>query len=581
MVSGFAREGTWKCNLPHHIPLSRFPAIPPFTRPRIRLHHITTIIAFLSAFRPPAAMPPKNKGGSSKAKEAEAKQQASVQQAPKEPQTIREIEWQQYWSTNPIHKLVEEQGLNNLSPADKRTYLNLELLRSAAHIDDLSKKGQREFWKQLSDANVPLRSAPRPKDDLWGRDRNGRPLGDYTLDEYAAHERKKSRISELDLESSFFRRDRERAHWKTKNPITGEAYTITEDDIKAEKERRQEMATLRSELYGAKPNTYANDPEWDDVVPIPQEEPEGALAAIAYADDYAEAMAYLRAVMVLKEHTPRCLRLTEDIIDMNPAHYTVWLYRFDIVKTLNIPIRDELEWLNDVSLEHLKNYQIWHHRQQLLDLHYPTLQSDEKAVAALAASELDFLISILEKDTKNYHVWSYRQYLVRKLGLWDSEDEMRSIELLISQDVRNNSAWSHRFFLVFDNPKQSTPGSHSTEYDPKVPWDIIRRELTYAEENISVAPQNQSPWNYLRGVLVKGGKPLGLVRDFAETFVHGLGEDEGKEQVRSSHALDLLADIYKEAGEKDKADLCLRRLGERWDRIRKAYWEYRRQKLDE
>ncbi|KAI1367573.1 prenyltransferase alpha subunit [Xylaria arbuscula] len=526
-------------------------------------------------------MPPKNKGGSTKAKEAEVKQQSSPQQPPKEPQVIREIEWQQYWATNPVHQIVEEKGFNHLNPADRRTYLNLELLRSTAHIDDLSKKSQREFWKQLSDANAPLRSALRPRDDQWGRDRNGRDIGDYTPEEYAAYTRKKSRISELDLESTFFRRDRERAHWKTKNPLTGEIYAITEDDIKSERERRQELTLLRSELYGAKMSTYANDPEWDDVVPIPQEEPEGALAAIAYADDYAEAMAYLRAVMVLKEHSPRCLQLTEHIIEMNPAHYTVWLYRFEIVRALNMPIPDEIEWLNDVSLEHLKNYQIWHHRQQLLDHYYPNMQSDENAVAALAASELEFLADILEKDTKNYHVWSYRQYLVRKLGLWDLEDEMRTIELLISQDVRNNSAWSHRFFLVFDNPHQSTPGSHSTEYDSKVPADVIDREISYGQEKIELAPQNQSPWNYLRGVLVKGGKPLGTVREFAETFITALGEGEDKEEVRSSHALDLLADIYKEAGEKDKADLCLRRLGEKWDRIREAYWEYRRRMLEE
>ncbi|KAI0428484.1 prenyltransferase alpha subunit [Xylaria sp. FL1042] len=524
-------------------------------------------------------MPAKNKGANSKVKEVEAKQQAPAQQLPQQPQTIRELEWQQYWSTNPIHKTVEQQGFNSLNPADKRTYLNLELVRGTSYIDELSKKGQREFWKQLSEANVPLRSAPRPKDDQWGRDRNGRDIGDYTLEEFAAYEQKKARISELDLESTFFKRDRERAHRKTKNPTTGEVYTITEDDVKAEKKRRHEMATLRSELYGAKLNTYANDPEWDDVVPIPQDEPDGALAAIAYAEDYAEAMAYLRAVMVVKEHTPRCLRLTEHIIDMNPSHYTVWLYRFDIVKALGIPISAELGWLNDVSLEHLKNYQIWHHRQLLLDLHYPTLQSDADAVAALAADEHNFLADILGRDTKNYHVWSYRQYLVRKLGLWDSIGEIPSIELLISEDVRNNSAWSHRFFLVFDNPKQSTPESHSTEYDPKVPTDIIDREISYTQEKIGLAPQNQSPWNYLRGVLVKGGKPLGTVREFVETFVTALGEEQ--EEVRSSHALDLLADIYKEAGEKDKADLCLRRLGEKWDRIREAYWAYRRRQLQE
>ncbi|KAI0490877.1 putative geranylgeranyltransferase type I alpha subunit [Xylaria cf. heliscus] len=524
-------------------------------------------------------MPAKSKGTSSKAKEAEPKQQVPAQQQPKQPQTIREVEWQRYWSTNPIHKTVEEQGFTSLSPTDRRTHLNLELVRRPAQVKQLSKKGQRELWKQLSEANVPLRCGPRPRDDQWGRDKNGRDIGDYTPEEYAAYKRKEARISDLSLDSFLFESNRERAHWKTENPTTGEIYVLTEDDIKAEKERRQEMAALRNELYGVKPDPYANDPEWDDVVPIPQDEPDGALAAIAYAEDYAEAMAYLRAVMAVKEHTPRCLRLTEHIIDMNPAHYTVWLYRFDIVRALGIPIPEELEWLNDVSLEHLKNYQIWHHRQLLMDLYYPTLQPDEGAITALARDEHSFLTDILEKDTKNYHVWSYRQYLVRKLGLWDSDDEMRSIELMISQDVRNNSAWAHRFFLVFGNPAQSTPDSHGTEHDPKVPADIIDREISYAQEKINLAPQNQSPWNYLRGVLVKGGRPLGAVREFVETFVTHLGEGEEKEEVRSSHALDLLADIYNETGEKDKADLVLRRLGEKWDRIRDGYWAYRRRML--
>jgi len=290
-------------------------------------------------------------------------------------------------------------------------------------------------------------------------------------------------------------------------------------------------------------------------------------------------MSYLRAVMALKEHTPRCLKLTERIVDMNPSHYTVWLYRFDIVKALNIPIPDELLWLNELSLEHLKNYQIWHHRQQLIDLYYPTLQSDETAIAELTNNEHSFLAQILQKDTKNYHVWSYRQYLVRKLGLWDSTEEMRSIAAMINDDVRNNSAWSHRFFLIFSNPTQSTPDSHATEHDPKVPASIIDREISYTQEKIRLAPQNQSPWNYLRGVVVKGGRRLENLREFAESFVTGLGEGEEKEQVRSSHALDLLADIYKEAGEKEKADLCLRRLGEKWDRIREGYWSYRRRML--
>lgn len=50
------------------------------------------------------------------------------------------------------------------------------------------------------------------------------------------------------------------------------------------------MATLKSELYGETMGPYATNPSWDDVVPIPVNDPEGALAAIAYPEDYAEGV---------------------------------------------------------------------------------------------------------------------------------------------------------------------------------------------------------------------------------------------------------------------------------------------------
>jgi protein farnesyltransferase/geranylgeranyltransferase type-1 subunit alpha len=71
--------------------------------------------------------------------------------------------------------------------------------------------------------------------------------------------------------------------------------------------------------------TYSEDPEWSDVTPLPQDD--GGpfpLAAIAYADEYSEAMSYLRAVMAKNEYSERVLGLTEHIINLNPAHYTVW-----------------------------------------------------------------------------------------------------------------------------------------------------------------------------------------------------------------------------------------------------------------
>lgn len=283
-------------------------------------------------------------------------------------------------------------------------------------------------------------------------------------------------------------------------------------------------------------------------------------------------------MMAKKEYSTRCLRLTEYIISLNPAHYTVWLYRFSIIQALNIPLPDEIKWLNQVSLDNLKNYQIWHHRRLLMDHYYPIIKSQPEEVEKLAKSEQAFLTQILAEDTKNYHVWSYRQYLVPKLGIF-GESELKAAVALIDEDVRNNSAWSHRFFVVFSDPAHSTEGSLSTEHDPKIPAEIINREAKYAQEKILLAPQNQSPWNYLRGVLVKGGRKMNTVEDFVSQFISDIGDEE-KEKVTSSHGLEMMAEIYAEKGENDKADLCLKRLGEKWDRIRLGYWQWRRQVLN-
>jgi protein farnesyltransferase/geranylgeranyltransferase type-1 subunit alpha len=289
-------------------------------------------------------------------------------------------------------------------------------------------------------------------------------------------------------------------------------------------------------------------------------------------------MGYLRAVMAAKEHSQRVLDLTEHIISMNAAHYTVWLYRASTLLALNSDIDEELAWVNEVALENQKNYQIWHHRQLLIDHIYPSIFSDPAALQKLADSEIEFMTQMFDEDSKNYHVWSYRQYLVRKLNLFN-DVELKSIETLLRKDVRNNSAWSHRFFVVFSNPKYTTPDSKATEHDPQVPDEIIDREIEFSKAATFEAPQNQSPWNYLRGVLRKGGRKLSSQECFASEFVKI--PDDGEEDIRSSHALDFLADVWSEQGKFEKADEALRLLGDKYDRIRKNYWDWRRSMLKE
>ena len=115
--------------------------------------------------------------------------------------------------------------------------------------------------------------------------------------------------------------------------------------------------------------SYSTSSEWEDITPIPLDDGPGPaipLANIAYSVKYTEAMAYLRAVMAVNEYSPRTLALTEDIINMNPAHYTVWLYRAKIIKKLDetdgsgAGVLKELKWLEGTSKKILKNYQIWY-----------------------------------------------------------------------------------------------------------------------------------------------------------------------------------------------------------------------------
>ncbi|KAI4217700.1 MAG: hypothetical protein LQ351_000296 [Letrouitia transgressa] len=311
---------------------------------------------------------------------------------------------------------------------------------------------------------------------------------------------------------------------------------------------------------------YADSAEWADVVPIPQNDSgPDTLAAIAYEEEYSEAMSYFRAITAKDEKSERALDLTEEIISMNPAHYTVWLYRASILfelqkknKTnLQEDLLEELRWLDTVSLRHLKNYQIWHHRQMLMS-----------HLTALPRTELPFLARMLSKDSKNYHVWSYRQWLVRHFSLWDAE--LPYIDSLIRDDVRNNSAWNHRWFVLFGQHVEPESGLGMDEVGNIVDEDLIDREVAYAQEKIRLAPQNQSPWSYLRGLLRKRGS-LAECRKFAEEFA----DLEREDQVRSSHALDFLADCYADE-EKEKAGRALELLARRYDPIRKNYWNYRR-----
>ena len=258
----------------------------------------------------------------------------------------------------------------------------------------------------------------------------------------------------------------------------------------------------------------------------------------------------------------------------NPATHR--LYRAKTLSELKVDLKQEIEWLNPTALKHLKNYQIWHHRQTMISqINDPT-------------GEPDFIDLMLKSDSKNYHVWSYRQWLVKQFGLWKREEgqnELDWVDSMIGQDVRNNSAWNHRWFIVFgcvdDAFKNEAVVKREIEYVGLPKSQIDRRLLTrlnsYAKAAIRKAPQNQAPWNYLRGILRNANLPFSTVKDFALEFASLDNPDD----IHSRHALDILADIFSEdENTKEKAKEALDLLATKFDPVRKPYWNYRKSLLD-
>ena len=99
----------------------------------------------------------------------------------------------------------------------------------------------------------------------------------------------------------------------------------------------------------------------------------------------------------------------------------------------------------------------------------------------------------------------------------------------------------------------------------------------YAKYAIRKAPQNQSPWNYIKGAVRAANLPSSSLKDFALEFADMRRPDD----IYSSHALDLLAEIYaEEAGNKEEAKKALELLATRFDPIRAHYWNYRKGLLE-
>lgn len=346
-------------------------------------------------------------------------------------------------------------------------------------------------------------------------------------------------------------------------------------------------------LEGDGQELFSAKAEWEDIVPLQQYEGPNPLAPIFYTAEYQDATDYFRGIVKKGEKSPRVLELTETIIRINPAHYSAWQYRYETLLALSADLATELKLMDELGVKFLKNYQVWHHRRLLV-----TLTKTPRA-------ELAFIKEGLEVDEKNYHTWSYRQWLLAHFdgitsegNIWDGELDF--LDAMLTKDLRNNSAWHHRFFVVWGY------GVREGEEDRLA---VFRRELTYVKQSISVAPNNPSAWNYLRGILEHNALPFATVRFFVLPYnavalsmnddtIHGptqpvppsvphtVGDIVDLENPLPSEtaelpvpaAIEFMADIWEKDGTTEALDKAIElwtSLATQYDTIRKKYWQLR------
>ncbi|EPS60948.1 hypothetical protein M569_13854, partial [Genlisea aurea] len=248
----------------------------------------------------------------------------------------------------------------------------------------------------------------------------------------------------------------------------------------------------------------------------------------------------------------------------------VWQFRRLILAELNVDLREELDYLNQITTENPKNYQIWHHRRWVA----------EKLGAGVAGKELEFTSQIFSHDAKNYHAWSHRQWVLLNLGGW--EDELIFCDKLLKEDVFNNSAWNQRYFLITKSPLLGG-------------LDSMRdSEVAYAVEAILSRPENESPWRYLRGIY--GNDPECLAGDprvvsvcsevliSRRNYVHALNLvlDLLCHRFRPAEDLvDAIDAVSSATGSTTGSDLPRRvcSILQRVDPIRANYWEWRKKNI--
>merc|ERR1712178_413800 len=194
-----------------------------------------------------------------------------------------------------------------------------------------------------------------------------------------------------------------------------------------------------------------NNPLFNDITPIPQDDGPHPVVQIAYSENFKDCYDYFRAIYEKHELSERAMELTDACIKFNPANYTVWEYRRQIVKELILSFKDEV-------------------KQEDVD------------------RELELVKFVVSNDSKNYHAWQHRISLLQNpifKPFFSLQKETNYAHHLIAKDYRNNSAWNYLFTI---NDIFNSWDNFDFEYLGKTIFTTNSNDL-----------MNESSWSFLSG----------------------------------------------------------------------------------
>ncbi|ORC90265.1 protein farnesyltransferase alpha subunit [Trypanosoma theileri] len=255
--------------------------------------------------------------------------------------------------------------------------------------------------------------------------------------------------------------------------------------------------------------------------------------------------------------SPEWFLLTAFVLNGIPTHYTVWKERRDVILQSNrllnstldvlisdmerknqkipqnvnavasewLPSRKDLESTNGIfsnwravcwelnavkcfNLRYQKNFQVWHHRREMLEV---TLKQIEPSLCSTVLASMDSFSQFLrthhnmefsqideriisglalEMDGKNYHVWLHRAWFIRAFSFLVSPPSWEALRQLPFGFIKSTGNNVNKFFENFAVKEEW----EQLSLTPTVPPCALNEELLYTANLIKSDCLNNSAW---------------------------------------------------------------------------------------